>query len=145
MVMPLSNRFQFHHLGVAVDSISKVLSTYETIFGYHLLSGPFDDPIQKSRVCFVGTGVKDAFVIELVEPLAQDSPVKNMVAKGIAAYHVCYEVEDIDKVVAEVSQMGCVVVSPPQPAVAFQQRRIAWFYTPTRQLIEVLEKCKSNP
>lgn len=141
-------KFQFHHLGVAVDSISKVLPTYETIFGYHLLSGPFDDPIQKSRVCFVGMGETDTFIIELVEPLGQDSPVKNMVAKGIAAYHVCYEVEDIDKidkVVAEVSRMGCVVVSPPQPAVAFQQRRIAWFYTPTRQLIEVLEKCKSNP
>lgn len=127
-------KFQFHHLGVAVDDISKILPTYETIFNYHLLSGPFDDPIQKSRVCFVGTGERDPFMLKLVEPLGQDSPVKNMSAKGIAAYHVCYEVEDIDKVVAEVTKMRCIVVSPPQPAVAFEQRRIAWFYTPTRHL-----------
>ena len=33
-----------------------------------------------------------------------------------------------------------VLISPPAPAVAFDGRRIAWVYTPTRQLIELLEE-----
>jgi methylmalonyl-CoA/ethylmalonyl-CoA epimerase len=31
------------------------------------------------------------------------------------------------------------MVSDPMPAVAFGGRRIAWLYTPTRQLLELVE------
>jgi methylmalonyl-CoA/ethylmalonyl-CoA epimerase len=33
----------------------------------------------------------------------------------------------------------CIVVAKPVPAVAFQGRRIAWIYTPSRQLFEIVE------
>jgi methylmalonyl-CoA/ethylmalonyl-CoA epimerase len=33
-----------------------------------------------------------------------------------------------------------VVVSQPAPAIAFEGKRIAWFYTPTRQLMEMVER-----
>jgi methylmalonyl-CoA/ethylmalonyl-CoA epimerase len=33
----------------------------------------------------------------------------------------------------------CVVLGGPVPAVAFEGRKIAWLYTPARELIELVE------
>jgi methylmalonyl-CoA/ethylmalonyl-CoA epimerase len=132
-----SGAFTFQHLGVAVASMEKALKVYEDLFGYRLISGPFHDPIQKVSVCFLGA---NDITIELVEPLDDQSPIRKTLEKGGGAYHVCYEVPDLDGTLRNVSDMGCIIVSRPAPAVAFGNRRIAWFYTPTRQLIEIVEK-----
>lgn len=131
--------FKLRHIGVAVPDIAAALPGYENVFGYRVLSGPVYDPVQNVHVCFIGSGDPAEPVIELVAPGSDQSPVSKILAKGIGAYHVCYEVADIEAALAEVRSKGCLVVSPPVPAVAFDGRRIAWFYTPTRQLIELLE------
>lgn len=46
--------FRFAHFGVAVSDLDRSLADYRDLFGYYLLSGPFVDPIQKVRVCFIG-------------------------------------------------------------------------------------------
>jgi methylmalonyl-CoA/ethylmalonyl-CoA epimerase len=127
------------HLGVAVPDLVKAVAWYQECFGYRVISGPFDDPIQNVRVCFLAATETDALPLELVAPLGADSPVDNVLAKNLGAYHVCYEVDDIDRVLDWVGKNGCFIVRPPVPAAAFQQRKIAWFFTPTRQLIEVVE------
>ncbi len=132
--------FTFRHLGVAVESLERAIPVYRDLFGYQLVSGPYDDPLQKVSVCFLGREAPGDIVIELVAPLGDDSPIRSMLAKGGSAYHVCYEVPDIENTLAELRAKGCIIVSKPVPAVAFNQRRIAWLYTPTRQLIEALEK-----
>ncbi len=120
--------------------MQKALKLYEDLFGYRLISGPFDDPIQRVSVCFLGAEGSQDITIELVEPLDAQSPVRKTLEKGGGAYHVCYEVEDLEGTLRKIADMGCIVVSRPAPAVAFGNRRIAWFYTPTRQLIEIVEK-----
>ncbi len=129
-----------HHVGVAVRDLPASIETYRQLFGYALLSGPFDDPIQKVSVCFVGSGTPGEFAIELVSPAGDASPLTRALAKDNTAYHICYEVGNIKRTLDDVRAKGCVIVSGPVPAVAFGGRRIAWFYTPTRQLIEVLER-----
>jgi len=123
-----------------VASIDKAVPVYRDLFGYELVSGPFDDPIQKVAVCFLARSAPGEIVIELVAPLGDDSPVNRTLAKGGSAYHVCYEVPDLDETLAQLKDKGCLIVSKPVPAVAFDNRRIAWLYTPTRQLVEMLEK-----
>ena len=129
--------FRFAHLGVAVNDLERGLADYRDRCGYALMSGPFEDPIQKVRVCFIARGSEPQ--LELIAPLTEDAPVKRLLAKGGGAYHVCYEVDDIDAALAEVRGKGCIVLSGPAPAVAFSGRKIAWFYTPGRQLVEVVE------
>jgi methylmalonyl-CoA/ethylmalonyl-CoA epimerase len=132
--------FKFKHIGVAVADLQQALAAHQDIFGYTVISGPFADPLQKVNVCFISKAASLDPLIELVEPAADDSPVNQILAKGIGAYHLCYEVKDIDDALKHVRSRGCLIVSGPVRAVAFNGNRIAWFYTPTRQLTELVEQ-----
>jgi methylmalonyl-CoA/ethylmalonyl-CoA epimerase len=130
---------KFRHLGVAVPKIDQALDTYVRILGYKQISEQFDDPIQKVTVCFLGRSDPREPCIELVSPLTDDSPVSGVLKRGGGAYHMCFETEDLDARLVEVVDKGCLLVYQPAPAIAFGGKRIAWVYTPTRQLIELLE------
>ncbi|MGB8886036.1 MAG: VOC family protein [Candidatus Korobacteraceae bacterium] len=132
------NSFRFHHLGVAVGDLEKSIPIYRELFGYQLISGPFDDPRQKVAVCFLSRSPND-MVIELVMPSGPDSPVMRTLNQGGSAYHVCYEVPDMNAALKHLKNHKCGLLSEPVPAVAFQGRPIAWLSTPTRQLIELVQ------
>jgi methylmalonyl-CoA/ethylmalonyl-CoA epimerase len=132
--------FKLRHVGVAVPSLAPATETLSALFGYRVISGPFDDPIQKVSVNFLTTSDNDAAEIELIAPLSEDSPITSMLAKsGGGAYHLCFETSDIDQALVHAKNNGCMIVSPPVPAVAFGGRRIAWIYTRSRQLFELVE------
>jgi methylmalonyl-CoA/ethylmalonyl-CoA epimerase len=132
--------FKLRHVGVAVPSLGPATETLSTLFGYRVVSGPFDDPIQKVSVNFLTKSDNDATEIELIAPLSDDSPITSMLAKsGGGAYHLCFETSDIDQALVHAKKNGCMIVSPPVPAVAFGGRRIAWIYTRSRQLFELVE------
>lgn len=129
----------FHHIGVAVAALEPAIAVNEKVFGVRLVSGPFEDPLQRVAVCFLSSGDDRAPLIELVAPLGDKSPIASYLARGIGAYHTCYEVDDLDAALAHVKSERCVVLSGPTPAVAFGGRPIAWFFSPTRQLTELLQ------
>jgi methylmalonyl-CoA/ethylmalonyl-CoA epimerase len=137
-IMP--GAYTFHHLGVAVSDLEHASSFYSEAFGFRVVSGPFEDPVQKVRACFLSDGGQTSGQLELICPLAGDSPVAGYLAKEIGAYHVCYEVAGVANALAELRARGCLVVARPTPAVAFGGRKIAWCFTPTHQLVELLEK-----
>lgn len=120
-----------------MPNLAKAIPSYQSMFGYELISGPFDDPIQKVAVCFLSRGAGD-MTVELVAPLDKSAPVAKVLAQRAGAYHVCYEVPSMDEAIAHLSANGCSMVSEPVPAVAFDQRQIAWLFTPTWQLIELV-------
>ncbi len=132
--------FKLRHVGVAVPSLAPTTDLLSALFGYRVVSGPFDDPIQKVTVNFLTTSSSDAAEIELIAPLTRDSPITAMLAKGgVASYHLCFETSDIDAALTHATSLGCVIVAAPAPAVAFGGRRIAWIYTKSRQLFELVE------
>jgi methylmalonyl-CoA/ethylmalonyl-CoA epimerase len=137
---PENLNFKLMHVGVAVSTLEPTTELLSALFGFKVVSGPFDDPIQKVTVNFLAKSAVDVAEIELIAPLGQDSPIRSMLAKdGGGAYHLCFETSDIDAALAHAKNNGCIVVSPPVPAVAFQGRRIAWIYTRSRQLFELVE------
>jgi methylmalonyl-CoA/ethylmalonyl-CoA epimerase len=132
--------FKLLHVGVAVPSLGPTTELLSNLFGYKVISGPFDDPIQKVTVNFLAKSDEDAAEIELIAPISEDSPIRSMLAKdGGGTYHLCFETSDIDGALIHAKKNGCIVVSSPVPAVAFQGRRIAWIYTRSRQLFELVE------
>jgi len=107
------------------------------------LAGSWDghiihDPLQGARVSFLTVGDGDA-QIELVEPAADDSPVARFAQKGGGLHHLCYEVPVLEEQLERSRVAGAVLVSSPQPAVAFEGRRICWVFTKERLLVEYLE------
>ena len=135
--------FTFHHVGVAVQDLTAATSNFEKMFGYKPQSGPFDDPIQKVTVNFLAQGVEDVAEIELIAPLTKDSPIQSMLAKNRGgAYHLCFETSDMEGALAHAASVGCLIASRAEQAVAFGGRRIAWIYTKTGQLFELVESEK---
>ncbi len=135
--------FTMHHVGVAVADLDKAIAVHRAVLGHELADGPYHDPIQKVSVCFLRDAVTGAGpAIELVAPAAGDSPVRTWISKQVGAYHVCYETDDLEIALAHVRKQRCVVIGAPVPAVAFSGRRVAWFFTPTRQLTELLERAR---
>ena len=117
----------FHHVGVAVDAIRKICPTCH----------PTHDPIQGVNVAFV---LLNGLHMELVEAAREDSPISNSLKKGTKLLHVCYEVDDIESVMRLCRQYGFHVIRQPTPAAAFENQRIAFVFSRTFGLVELLER-----
>jgi methylmalonyl-CoA epimerase len=130
--------FTFHHVGVAVRDLRAAIPMYRDLLGYELISGPFDDPIQKVSVCFLGRSRGDP-VLELVAPLGTDSPILGTLKKGGGIYHICYQVSDIRAAIEHLREKGSFTLSGPVPAVAFDMREIAWVMTDAYLLVELVQ------
>jgi methylmalonyl-CoA/ethylmalonyl-CoA epimerase len=134
----LTGNFRFHHVGIAVRRLDTATSSYQDLFGYRLVSGPYDDPVQRVSVCFLSRGGEDT-VLELVAPLGPDSPIDRVLKKGGGPYHVCYEVPDISAAISHLRERDTFLISGPVPAVAFDGRTIAWLMTGASLLVELVE------
>jgi methylmalonyl-CoA/ethylmalonyl-CoA epimerase len=96
-----------HHLGVAVADLDAALSTYERLFGAEL----------EQRATVADQGVEAAALrvgsgrVELLEPLAEDTPVGRFLAKrGPGMHHVAYEVPDVVEAIATLSGAGADLI-----------------------------------
>jgi len=117
---------KLHHLGIAVRSIEEVSPSSETI----------TDPIQKVTVAFVRV---NGITFELIEPCGDHSPITRSLENGVKLLHVCYSVPDLEMVIKACRKHGFHCIERPVPAVAFDDRKIAWVYSSQYGLFELLE------
>lgn len=141
--LPQSADWTLHHLGVATLDAHREVPTWATL-GYMPISDLIHDPVQRVRVLFLGNGIAGSPLVELVEPAADDSPVRRFVGGTSRFYHLCFEVDDIEAALRRIKEARWLVVQPPLPAVAYHRRLIAWCYTPSRDLVELLERERSS-
>jgi methylmalonyl-CoA/ethylmalonyl-CoA epimerase len=127
---------RLHHAGLVVSSIAAGIEDFSKRLGVKFNGPVTHDPNQRVKVCFLDLGDS---VVELVEPAAPDSPVGRFLQKGGGLHHLCYEVNDLDAELQFLGSRGTVITSPPLPATAFANRRIAWVMTGQRLLLELLE------
>lgn len=118
---------RFHHVGLAISSMDLVkLDNLQVSI----------DPIQRVKVSFVN--LADC-CIELIEPAEGDSPITNNLKNGHKFVHLCFEVENISDGLNYAIAHKFKVIHLPTPAVAFNNRSIAWVYHPIWGLYELLE------
>lgn len=127
---------KFHHIGVAVKSISATATVY--VAGGYQQSETLFDPEQNVNICWL---TKEGMpVVELLEPVDDTSPVNNTLKKnGVTPYHTCYIVDDIEQAVGELKKMKYVVVSKPVEAVAIHGCKVCFLYNKNVGLIELVE------
>ena len=129
---------KLHHIGVAVENLESWGEAYATSLGLVRHTEIVLDPIQKVRLQFWRDEM--AGLVELIEPAGPDSPIWGGLKKGGGLNHLCYEVDDIERRVADAVSGGAILAVSPVPAVAFSGRRIAFLYFRKVGLIEFVER-----
>lgn len=130
----------FHHVGVVVASIQNVVEGYARAIDADWDGAIIHDPHQMVRVTFLQSKIAGNPLLELVEPAGEKSPVLAFVKRGGGIHHVCYVVDSLEKQLELCRSRNMVVLRPPLPAAAFNNRRIAWVCTADKFLIEYLER-----
>ena len=95
------------HIGVAVEDLDAAIALYETEFRMELVHR---ETVESQGVEAVLFDVGENHV-ELLRPLADDTPVGKFLAKkGPGLHHVAYQVQDIDKALAALSEAGMSLI-----------------------------------
>jgi methylmalonyl-CoA/ethylmalonyl-CoA epimerase len=130
-----------HHIGYVVASIPEIAEGFAKSIHADWDGLILHDPLQGVHVSFFANrAVRQQAMVELVAPADDNSPVINFLKKGGGLHHFCFEVDDLAQQLSQAQQQGAIVVRKPLPAVAFNNRRIGWVYTPEKLLVEYLER-----
>jgi methylmalonyl-CoA/ethylmalonyl-CoA epimerase len=104
---------RLNHVGIATPSIERSVAWYRHLLGAREVHEPFDMPEHGVRVCFIDTRNSQ---IELLEPLGEDSPIAQFLAKNPEGgqHHICFEVADIHAAMVELESKGARVLGEPR-------------------------------
>lgn len=123
-----------HHIGRIVKNIKAELRYYKYL-GFSCREDILIDEYQKVRVGLVEIG--QGVLLELLEPLGENSPIVNFLAKGGGLHHICYRTDDFDKKRVALKSLG-TILGEPTPSV-FDGRRVFFFYSHQHELMEFME------
>jgi methylmalonyl-CoA epimerase len=98
------------HVAIVVKSLEASLSFYRDILGV-LPSNIIDFPSEGVRIAFLPLGGAGGSEIELLEATDPTSGVARFLAqRGEGLHHICLEVADIDRALAELTASGASVL-----------------------------------
>ena len=134
--------FKIHHIGYLVKKIERAKELFQGL-GYTLEKEIIYDSFRDVDICFLrGGGV---YRIELVSPRSIESVVGKLRVKiGNSPYHICYEVENLEKCIDFLRGNKYVIWEEPHEAVALENRRVAFLMSGQIGMIELLESGRNN-
>lgn len=98
---------KINHIGIAVNSLEAAIPFYRDQLGMEFEGSEVVED-QKVKVAFLKVGESR---IELLEPTSEESPVAKYIAKkGEGIHHIAYEVEDVEKALAEMKEKDVRVI-----------------------------------
>lgn len=113
-----------HHVALAVEDLGEAVDTYTRLFDAEIeLEGRMEEQGVDAVYLRVGDGR-----VELVSPLAGDTPVGRFLAKrGPGMHHVAFEVADVDEAVGELTRRGANVIDA-EPRSGLAGKRVAFVH-----------------
>lgn len=112
------------HIGIAVNSIDEKLKVWRDMLGLELTSIE-DVPDQKVRVAVLPIGDVS---IELLEPLDETSTIRKFIdKKGEGLHHLCFEVNNIEKILLEMKSKGVLLIDET-PRIGASGKKIAFIH-----------------
>lgn len=135
---------RFNHVGLVVEDIEKSAEFYTNVLHMKKITDVIYDPKQRVKLLFVEDRNVNGLVYELIQPADENSPSAQWLEKGNSLQHFCYEVEDIQEGINYFKSNGGMLFVRPIPAVAFNNRLIAFLLTKEKVIIELLEADKQN-
>ena len=128
----------FHHIGIFTSDLDIGMAKLSSIIPIQSVSQPIEDSGLKVKIqfCTDTSGV----CYELVAPFGDNNPVSGILLSGKAIInHVAYTVTDINIASKKLRKSGCIPISQARPALAFENRRVIFFMSPLRFIIELIE------
>lgn len=129
---------KFHHIGLFVANLADGRKKLSSIIPIAEYSNEIDDANLKVRVQFAidYSGIS----YELVAPFGDNNPVAQILLSGKAILnHVAYRVKNFEDKISELRASGAVPLGAPASAVAFNGKRVIFFLTPLKFIIELIE------
>jgi methylmalonyl-CoA/ethylmalonyl-CoA epimerase len=125
------------HIGYLTNDIDETAGAFVAL-GYEKHE-TFDFEAQKCSVCFLTK--ENETKIELVKPYEENKSLFRVLKKtGVAPYHVCYEVDDLDKELEKPEYERFVPLFAPVAAPAFNNRKICYLWSRELGYIELVDK-----
>jgi methylmalonyl-CoA/ethylmalonyl-CoA epimerase len=132
--LPGDPPLRFHHIGMActdLDAETRRLA----ILGYRPEGEDFTDLNQGVHGRFLGG---QAPRLELLIQLAGNSVLAPWLINNIKMYHLAYETDDLEDAITKLCSQKSKLVVPPVPAIAFDNRQIAFVMLPNMLLVELI-------
>ena len=131
---------ELDHLGLIVSDLITGRDFLTTTLGITRWTPITDDPILHVSVQF-GTDPGGQLTYELIAPFGDASPIANALRTGKHILnHLAYLTPDLEACGNRLSATGCISTGDPLPALAYQGRRIQFWMSPLRFVIELIEK-----
>lgn len=124
---------RLHHIGIATDDISEMEKWLNCVYKIREKSEIIYDKNQDANLCIYT--MEDGTKIELIS----GNVVQRLVKKKNFLYHTCYEVDNLEARKKEFLNAGATIISDPQPAILFNNRRVMFLLTKIG-IVELLEK-----
>lgn len=130
---------KIHHIGYITGNIENSSKKFE-LLGYEQ-ELTYKDDVQKCLICLL-INKADNTIVELVQPNADNKTLSKLLERrGASPYHICFEVDDVQKKYEELSHVeGWIPIFPPVEAIAFSGRKITYFINAEIGFIEFLNK-----
>ena len=124
-------KLKIHHIGIVIRNIDQYLEN-----SFLSLTKKIYDPIQDSNLALVET--YNDFFIELIEPISKSSTTFNFLQAGGGYHHLCYLIDDENKLKEITSKYRIKIFWGPKPAVLFDNRNVAFGMNRNNEIIEFL-------
>jgi len=122
---------KFHHIGIACGNIDEEIANISKIHAIIDRGPTVFDKEQNAELVLLT--LADGTNIELIA----GKKVEMLLKKNITYYHLCFEVEDINAEIQRLLNAGAFLISPPKPALLFNNRQVA-FLNVSYGMIELL-------
>ncbi len=129
---------KFDHIGVTTATLEEGRTLLAASIGVRSWTAAFQDTVNDVHVQFGHDA--SGICYELVAPLSPASPIARVLSKKVNVLnHVAYLVDDLAAEGARLLTAGFVEVAPARPAIAYGNKRIQFFVSRSRLMIELIE------
>ncbi len=129
---------ELHHVGIIVNDIKKAIRSLKQVLNAKKNSRIIIDKNWKIKILFIKH--KNKILFEIIEPLDNKSPIAGQLKKNINIInHIAYKCKNFEKDKKNIIKNGAIPVTPKKKALAFNNKKIQFFMTKEKLLIELIE------